>query len=84
MSIYEEHFLVTGVDFNNGKYRWKNCVMFLEWRFKQAPEIQLKEDDLLITKGGTVGKVAITQNTPAKVTLNSGVLLIKPIENNFI
>ena len=80
--IEEGPFLVTGIDFYNGNIDWKNCVHVSEWRFEQAPEIQLKENDLLITKDGTVGKVAITQNTPAKVTLNSGVLLIRPIENN--
>ena len=72
--------MITGVDFNNGTIDWNNCVHVSEWRFKQAPEIQIKEGDLLITKDGTVGKVAITKNTPSKVTLNSGVLLIRPMK----
>ena len=78
--IDEGPFLITGVDFNNGTIDWNNCVHVSEWRFKQAPEIQIKEGDLLITKDGTVGKVAITKNTPSKVTLNSGVLLIRPMK----
>ena len=78
--IDEGPFLITGVDFNNGTIEWNNCVHVSEWRFKQAPEIQIKDGDLLITKDGTVGKVAITKNTPSKVTLNSGVLLIRPMK----
>ena len=43
----------------------------------EASQIQIENGDLLITKDGTVGKVAIVNNMPDKTSLNSGVLLIR-------
>lgn len=70
-------YLITGVDFFNGGINWENCVHITEKRWAEAPEIHIKNGDLLITKDGTVGKVAIVDNLPEKASLNSGVLLIK-------
>ncbi|WP_141081319.1 restriction endonuclease subunit S [Campylobacter devanensis] len=81
--IEEGAYLVTGVDFLNGNVDWQNCVRVSEWRFNQAPEIQIKNNDLLITKDGTVGKIALTKDTPKQATLNSGVMLIRPKNKNY-
>ena len=70
-------FLITGVDFSDGGINWKICVHITEERWAEAPEIHIKNGDLLITKDGTVGKVAIVENLQEKASLNSGVLLIK-------
>ena len=70
-------FLITGVDFSDGGINWENCVHITEERWAEAPEIHIKNGDLLITKDGTVGKVAIVENLRGKASLNSGVLLIK-------
>lgn len=82
--IDEGPYLITGVDFFNGSIDWNNCEHVSEWRYNQATDIQIKENDLLITKDGTVGKIAIVQKCPEKVTLNSGVLLIRSINNAYI
>lgn len=70
-------FLITGVDFSDGGINWESCVHITEERWAEAPEIHIKNGDLLITKDGTVGKVAIVENLQGKACLNSGVLLIK-------
>lgn len=70
-------FLITGVDFSDGGINWESCVHITEERWAEAPEIHIKNGDLLITKDGTVGKVAIVENLQEKASLNSGVLLIK-------
>jgi type I restriction enzyme S subunit len=70
-------YLVTGIDFKNGSINWDTCVHVPISRWEEAKEIQLKNDDLLITKDGTVGKVAIAKNLPGKASLNSGVLLLR-------
>ena len=82
--IDEGPYLITGIDFSNGSIDWNNCEHVSEWRYNQAKDIQIKENDLLITKDGTVGKIAIVQNCPEKVTLNSGVLLIRCLNNTYI
>lgn len=77
-------YLITGTDFKNGSIDWNTCVHISEERYQEAPEIHIQENDLLITKDGTIGKVAITKNTPQKVSLNSGVLLIRQLSNKYI
>ena len=79
--IDEGPFLITGIDFCNGGIDWENCVHITEERWAEAPEIHIHNGDLLITKDGTIGKVAIVDNLTMKASLNSGVLLIRPQED---
>lgn len=81
--IDEGPFLITGTDFDDGVINWDSCVHVSEWRWEQAPEIQVREGDLLITKDGTVGKVAIVTDIQDKTTLNSGVMVIRPTEPSY-
>lgn len=77
----EGPFLITGVDFLNGSIDWSSCTHITEKRWLEANTIQIKNDDLLITKDGTVGKVAVVSGLNDKASLNSGVLLIRPQGN---
>jgi len=54
-------------------------VHISEARWAEAPEIHIQNGDLLITKDGTVGKVAIVSGLEGKASLNSGVLLIRTL-----
>lgn len=73
----EGPYLITGIDLKNGKVDWDNCVHISKERWEEAKEIQIKNDDLLITKDGTVGKVAIVSDLVDFASLNSGVLVIR-------
>lgn len=77
----EGPYLITGTDFLDGTINWESCVHITEERWIEAKEIRIKNGDLLITKDGTVGKVAIVKGLEGKASLNSGVLLIKTQEN---
>jgi type I restriction enzyme S subunit len=81
--IDEGPFLVTGTDFDNGEIIWKNCYHIAEERFNEDSNIHLMEGDLLITKDGTIGKIAIVKGLPDKATLNSGIFLTRPINNDY-
>ncbi|KUK94943.1 MAG: Uncharacterized protein XE07_1965 [Methanothrix harundinacea] len=76
-------YLVTGTEFKNSYIDWSNCHFVDESRYKQDKNIQLKEHDVLVTKDGTIGKVALITNLPKPATLNSGVFVIRPIDNVF-
>lgn len=54
-----DYYLVTGTDFKAGYIDWANCHYVSELRYKQDKNIQLKEHDVLVTKDGTIGKVAL-------------------------
>ena len=70
-------YLITGTDFSNGSIDWKTCAHISEERYLQDELLHIKENDLLITKDGTIGKLAIVKNCPEKVSLNSGVMIIR-------
>jgi len=76
-------YLITGTDFEDGKVNWKKCYHVKQWRYEQDPYIQVKEKDLLITKDGTIGKLAYVDTLPGKATLNSHLLVIRPLNNEF-
>ena len=76
----EGAYLITGTDFRNGGIDWEHCVHVPMKRWEEASDIQIKNGDLLITKDGTVGKVAIVTDMPGETSLNSGVLRIIPKE----
>lgn len=74
----EGPYLITGKDFDNGSINWESCTHISEKRFLEAPDIHLQNNDLLITKDGTIGKVAKVEKLGNKrASLNSGVLLIR-------
>lgn len=77
--LYDESlpYLVTGTDFKDGIVDWQNCVRISEKRFQMDKNIQIKENDLLITKDGTIGKLAIARNCHTKASLNSGVFVVR-------
>lgn len=79
--IDEGPYLITGIDFKGGSIDWDNCVHISEKRWAEAPDIHIENGDLLITKDGTVGKVAIVSGLEGKASLNSGVLLVRTYEN---
>lgn len=78
-----EYFLITGTDFKSGFIDWQNCVYVEKIRYDQDKNIQVKSNDVLVTKDGTIGKVAFLNEVPKPATLNSGVFVIRPIEDSF-
>ena len=73
-----EYVLVTGTDFVNNAINFDSCVYVKKERYEMDPHIILKENDILVTKDGTIGKVAIVKNLPKPATLNSGIFVIRP------
>lgn len=76
-----DYSLVTGTDFENGYINWDKCVFVEKLRFDQDKNIQVKTSDVLVTKDGTIGKVAYIDYLPNPTTLNSGVFVVRPINN---
>lgn len=76
--------LVTGTDFRGGVVDWDKCVRISEQRWAEAAQVQIAEADLLITKDGTVGKVAVCRDLPGKASLNSGVMVIRQRRDFFL
>ena len=71
-------FLITGTEFDDGRINWNGCHFVNYDRYVQDPNIQVTNGDLLLTKDGTIGKVAFVTDLKRPATLNSGVFLVKP------
>lgn len=69
-------YLITGTNFHDGKISWDECYHISEARYNQDTGIQIHENDLLITKDGTIGKTAVATNCPPQAALNSGVFVL--------
>lgn len=79
------HYLVTWVHFNKNNWvDWNKCYRISDFRYEQAPEIQLKIWDILITKDGTIWKLAYIDYLPWKASLNSHLLVLRPLYDNLI
>ncbi|WLE99294.1 MAG: restriction endonuclease subunit S [Candidatus Electrothrix communis] len=78
-----EYYLITGTEFKNGFINWDKCHYVEHDRYKQDKNIQVKKHDVLVTKDGTIGKVALIKSVPKPATLNSGVFVIRPVNNSF-
>lgn len=78
-----DYYLVTGTDFFDGRIKWETCHFVTKDRFDQDRNIQVKQNDILITKDGTIGKVAFIDELPLDATLNSGVFVVRPIDNAY-
>jgi|Deesub1362A_J573_1020465.scaffolds.fasta_scaffold02033_4 type I restriction enzyme S subunit len=72
-----DYYLVRGIDFENGRIAWDKCVYVAKKWYEKDSNIQLKEGDILITKDGTIGKVALIDYLPKKATLGTGIFRIR-------
>lgn len=77
-------YLVTSEHFSNEQIDWLRCYHVTPDRYAQAPEIQLRPDDLLMMKdGAAMGKLAYVESIPGPACLNSHLLLFRPLKRRF-
>lgn len=74
-----DYILITGTDFKDGEIDYSNIHYVEKERFDQDKKIQVQDGSILITKDGTLGKVAYVKNLPGPATLNAGVFNVRVI-----
>ena len=72
-------YLITGTDFYNGKINFQSCKYITKQRYDQDKNIQVKNDDILVTKDGSIGKIAHVSFLTENATLNAGIYRIRVI-----
>ena len=72
-----KYLLITGTDFENGEINYSTCHYVEKERYIQDKNIQVENGSILITKDGTLGKVALVRKLPIPATLNAGVFNVK-------
>ena len=63
-----DYYLVTGTDFENDRVNWNRCYYVSKERYNQDQNIQFEEEDILITKDDSIGKIAFIDFLPKKAT----------------
>ena len=76
-----EYMLITGTDFQDGKIDYSKVHYVEKERYEQDKKIQISNGSILITKDGTIGKVAYVENLPMKSTLNAGVFNLTVVDD---
>jgi type I restriction enzyme S subunit len=75
--ITEGPYIIGGQEFENGHVNWDKCSHVSEERYKESPEIMLKEKDILMTKDGTIGKLAYVEKLKERATVASHIHVIR-------
>ena len=74
--------LITGTDFEDGRINFSTCHYVEKERYDQDKHIQISDGSILITKDGTLGKVAYVQGLQKPATLNAGVFNVEIKDEN--
>lgn len=69
--------IINGSDFSNEQIDWRKCGWISMERYEESPEIMLKEDDILITKDGTIGKIAFVNKLYSSTSVASGIFVVR-------
>lgn len=80
-----EYYLVTGWDIMPDKtVAFSQCKYVTKERYEQDPKLILSKGDVLLTKDGTLGKVAIIGDMDKPATLNGHIFVIRPKDERML
>jgi type I restriction enzyme, S subunit len=74
----EGPLLIAGQHINNGRVTWDQCDPVSDKRYEESHEIALRAGDVIISKDGTIGRVARIDDLPSQATLNGTMMLVRP------
>ena len=77
-------FLIAGTHIVRDKIEWNRCQYISMERYNESPEIKLREEDVIISKDGTIGRVAFVEKLFGPTTINGTMMLIRPNDKNVI
>ena len=74
----EGPLLVAGTHIRDSRIHWVSCDHISDFRYEESPEIQLQEDDVILSKDGTLGRIGIVEHLPGRATINGTMMLVRP------
>src|ERR1017187_8483923 len=80
----EGPYLVTGMHFKEGRVSWDDCYHVTPERYAVDSDIHVSVGDVLMTKDGSIGKLAYIDSLPGSACLNSHVLVLRPLKNLYV
>ena len=79
-----DYYLITGTDIDEKTHTvdLSRCFYVSKERFDMDDKIQVKEGDIIVTKDGTIGKVAMVTGLDKPATLNSHLFVLRDLSKN--
>ena len=77
---YLEHSnykIINATSLMDGYIDWSTCGYISKDRYDESEEIMLKENDILISKDGTLGKIGFVKNLNGCCTVSSGIFVLR-------
>lgn len=71
--------IINGKSVKEGGIDWGETGYITKERYDESPEIMLKSSDIVITKDGTIGKVALIDELTKPTTVASGLFVLRNI-----
>ena len=75
--INGEALVVDGINWNKAGFITKE-------RYEESPEIMLQEEDILLSKDGTIGKIGFVDKLEQPTTVASGIFVIRNLKPEII
>jgi type I restriction enzyme S subunit len=72
-------FLIAGKHIDSGRIDWDAADHISEFRYNESSEIALQIGDVILSKDGTIGRVARIDWLPGRATINGTMMLIRPL-----
>ena len=79
-----DYRIINATALMDGFVDWNNCGYISKERYEESEEIMLQENDILISKDGTLGKIGYVKNLDKPCTVASGVFVLRNIKPNII
>lgn len=79
-----EYRIINATALNDGYIDWNNCGFITKERYDESPEIMLQENDILISKDGTLGKIGYVKDLPSKCTVSSGIFVLRNTKKDIL
>lgn len=80
----EGPYIVGGLQIKELGIDWDECAHVTEARYEESPEIMLKNEDILMTKDGTIGKLAFVDGLKYRATVASHIHVIRRASDKII
>lgn len=79
-----EYKIINATSLMDGYVDWSNCGYITKERYEEAKEIQLQENDILISKDGTLGKIGYVKNITTSCSVASGIFVLRNVKPSLI
>lgn len=76
--------IINGESLTEDGIDWDKAGYISEERYIESPEIMLEEDDILISKDGTIGKIGYVQDLSQPTTVASGIFVVRNLNPEII